>query len=207
MGPWLNPSDSHRQKWAGTEPDATRPAPEMQHTVYERAVETSVPYSRRETITLKGEGVTEQFNSTEYVRAKVRYDIAVDSDHRTKIVSSGHLWGEKPTHQRYRAQYRREGPPTETVPFESYDSWMRYQTGTVERKADGDLGFDADTKPQERTRTLDWDEMYPSDRLRIIEAELVRNPGLARYRLREQDIWAEACEILRYNPDAFDIGP
>lgn len=207
MGTWINPSNSDPQNWAGTKSDATQSVRESEHTVYERAIGTSPPYSRRETTTLKGDGVTEQFNSTEYVHAKVQYDIAIDSEDQTKIVSSGHLWGEKPTHQRYRAQYRREGPPTETVPFGSYDAWIRYQTGTVEHQADGEIRFDAEAKPQERTQTFDWDEMYPSDRLRVIEAELVRNAGLARYRLRERDFWEKACEIFRYNPDAFGLKP
>jgi hypothetical protein len=49
--------------------------------------------------------------------------------------------------------------------------------------------------------------MYSSDQLRLAEAELVRNPPLARHVLRERELYDDVRYALRYNPEAFDRGP
>ena len=49
--------------------------------------------------------------------------------------------------------------------------------------------------------------MYSADQLRLAEAELVRNPPLARYALSQKGIWEDVRDTLRYNPDAFDRRP
>jgi hypothetical protein len=66
-------------------------------------------------------------------------------------------------------------------------------------------GLDSDpTRTQEKTLTLPWPEMYSADQIRIAEAELVRNPPLARYALLTNELWADVRDTLRYNPEAFD---
>jgi hypothetical protein len=49
--------------------------------------------------------------------------------------------------------------------------------------------------------------MYSSDQLRLAEAELVRNPPLARYALVTQGLWADVRDAFRYNPEAFASPP
>lgn len=197
MSPWIDPDETNRETWAGTADDGSSP------TVYERAHATSLPYERREDYTVSGPAVAAEFSSAAYDHAKLHYRIGVDTAGRVKLLSKGHLWGADETHKRFRIQYRRGAEPTTTPPFEEYSAWVRFQTGTVSR--DDGLVFDPDpTQTQERTLTLAWPEMYSADQLRLAEAELVRNPPLARYALVTQGLWADVRDTLRYNPEAFD---
>jgi hypothetical protein len=176
-------------------------------SVYERAHETTAPFERREELTLSGPDVAAEFRTREYDHAKLHYRIGVDSGGRVKLLMKGHLWGDEDTHQRFRIQYRRCAEPTDTPPFAEYSAWVRLQLGTVHREDDS-IRFERDPdRTREETRTLAWDEMYSSDQLRLAEAELVRNPPLARYALRQQDLWVDVHDALRYNPNAFNHTP
>lgn len=202
MTPWIDPDETARETWAGgPEPDGES------RSVYERAHATSLPYERREDFTVQGPDVAAEYRSAAYDHAKLDYHIGVDAKGRVKLLSKGHLWGAEETHRRFRIQYRRAAEPTDRLPFEEYTAWVRLQTGTVSRE-DGTLHFDPDpAQTEERTLTLEWPQMYSSDQIRIAEAELVRNPPLARYALLTHDLWEDVRDTLRYNPDAFDRGP
>lgn len=200
--PWIDPRENDPDAWRASEPG--EPAV---RTVYERAYETAVPYERRDDVYRNGEAVTGEFRTREYEHAKVSYHLAVEGNGRVKLLAKGHLWGDDEVHQRFRAQYRRPGEPTDTEPFDDYHVWVRFRLGTVARR-DGSLQFEpTDEKPSEKLRTLAWGSLFGPDRVRLAELELVRNPPLARYVLRERDQWAMIRDSLRYNPDAFTVGP
>ena len=202
---WINPQDSKRSAWAG-KGDAGSDADPATRSVYERAVEANTPYRRRERVRLSGESVAEQFRSREYTDAAISYDTVVSAAGERRVVARGHLWGGDDD-QRYRIQYRRKGPPTETVPFDEYEVWVRYQFGTVTHIQKGEPVFKPSANPEEEKRTLSWGELYASDRFRLIEAELVGNPELARYRLKEQEVWEAIRDVFRYDPKAFGVTP
>jgi hypothetical protein len=199
--PWVDPHETDPERWAGD-----TGARQSCTSVYERALATESPFERTDKLVLRGPSVTEAFRTRGYDRVRVDYHLAVERDGRVKLLAHGHLWGGDEPHQRFRAQYRREGEPTETVPFDEYLTWMRYQFGTIEVE-DGRLSFEAENGREERTRRLDWDDLFASDRLRLAELELVRNPALARYALREREQWRPVADALRYNPDAFAVEP
>lgn len=202
MAPWVDPDETDPETWTGESdrPTATR-------TVYERAHATTVPYERREDYTVSGPHVAEEFHAAAYDNARLHYRVGVDTNRRVKLLSKGHLWGGENTHKRFRIQYRRGAEPTDTAPFEEYTAWRRFQTGTVSRD-DGTLSFEPDpAQTEEETLTLDWPKMYAADQLRIVEAELVRNPPLARYALTVQGLWDEVRDTFRYHPDAFGRSP
>lgn len=202
MAPWIDPDETDPRTWTGE--SQTR---DDIRTVYERAHATSLPYERRESLTLSGPDVADEFRTREYDKVKLRYNIGVDTQGRVKLLSKGHLWGTEETHQRFRIQYRRPAEPTTVPPFEEYSTWLRYRSGTVHRE-EGTISFEPDPEQtEEQTHTLGWKEMYSTDQLRIAEAELVRNPPLARYVLGQRGLWDDICDALRYNPAAFDRGP
>jgi len=201
VAPWVDPSDTDPEPWAGSggAGDTT--------SVYERAHETTTPYERREQVHLSGPAVAAEFENASHDSAKLWYQVGVDANDRLKLLVKGLLWGDEEAHSRFRVQYRREPEPTETAPFETYDAWQRVETGTIERE-DGVSTFVSDAEPiEERTLTLSWEAMYSADQLRIAEAELVRNAALARYVLAEQGLWVDVRDTLRYNPAAFGVGP
>jgi hypothetical protein len=200
---WIDPTETDRETWAG--PSARRPGV---RSVYERAHETTLPYERRESLALAGPDVAEEFDTRAYDRVKLHYSVGVDVDGRVKLLSKGHLWGDEETHQRFRTQYRRPPEPTDIPPFEEYSVWMRFQRGTVHRDDDGTISFEPDpTETEEQTLTLAWPDLYSTDQMRIAEAELVRNPPLARYALDSLGLWDDVRDVFRYKPDAFDRGP
>lgn len=201
--PWIDPHESAAEQWAGADSDVPGP----KRSVYERAHETGVPFERDDDLRLSGSSVTEEFRTRDYTYAHVTYHLAVERDGRVKLLSKGHLWGNGEEHQRFRAQYRREGEPTDTDPFETYRVWMRYQFGTVSRDDDGTVDFQPTERVKEHSRELAWPEMYSSAQLRVAELELVRNPALARYVLRERGLWRDVQDAFRYNTQAFAVGP
>lgn len=199
--PYIDPSETDPSAWGGDEGDE-RPL----RTVYERAHATPVPYERDDLLVRHGDALTEAFRTREYEHARVAYHLAVEADGRVKLLTKGHLWGGGERHQRFRAQYRRESEPSDTDPFTAYTAWIRFQFGTVGR-SDGGLTFQPDADATEVSRTLDWDDLFRSDQLRLAELELVRNPPLARYVLRDRGRWDAVRDSLRYSPEAFVVGP
>lgn len=88
MSPWIDPTETDPETWAG-EPAANAGT----RSVYERAHETTLPCERRETLTLSGPDVAEEFETKGYDRVKLHYRIRVDTEGRVKLLSTGHLWG------------------------------------------------------------------------------------------------------------------
>jgi hypothetical protein len=202
MSPWIDPEETDPATWTG-EPET----PSGSATVYERAHGTTIPYERRDDLTVWGPDVAAEFRTAAFDHARLHYHVAVDSKGRVKLLSTGHLWGHEETHRRFRIQYRRAAEPTDVPPFTEYTAWTRFETGTVGNDGDG-LQFEPDPdRTEERTLTLSWPAMYSSDQLRLAEAELVRNPPLARHVLRERELYDDVRYALRYNPEAFDRGP
>lgn len=203
MSPWIDPNETDPERWTG-EPTSQS----TQRSVYERAHGTPLPYERTETLALSGPDVADEFDTKAYDKVKLHYHIGVDVEGRVKLLSKGHLWGAEERHQRFRVQYRRPPEPTPAEPFEEYSAWMRYRQGTVDRDPDGSLSFDSNpAQTEEKTLSLAWPELYSTDQIRIAEAELVRNPPLARYALKTLDLWADVRDVLRYKPDAFARPP
>lgn len=200
--PWVDPTETDPATWGGSDAATAEPCT----SVYERALSTPTPYERTDRLVLQGPSVTAEFRTREYDRVRVDYHLAVETSGRVKLLARGHLWGGGEPHQRFRAQYRRESEPTDTVPFDEYLAWTRFQFGTI-HVDEGTLTFEPATEHEETMRRLDWTELYAPDRLRLAELELVRNPGLARYVLRDRDEWRAVEDALRYNPEAFAIGP
>jgi len=177
-------------------------------SVLERAHETQIPYQYESEELLKGDHVAEMFRTRGYTRVRVIYNCGVESNSRIKLFTRGHFWGGDDEHQRFQAQYRREPRPTETIPFDTYEVWMRYQYGTIERDSAGNVVFVSDADQDGETlRRLDWPELYPPVKRRLAELELVRNPAFARYRLLEREEWDEFERSFRYDPIVFGVGP
>jgi len=200
--------DPRKESWAGSsEPE--RRGDEVR-SVAERAVATAPPYRRRGTEWSSGARLAEQFRSHAYRHASIEYDATLLPDGAVKVLVKGVLWGSDDRDQRYRVQHRRESEPTATVPFDEYETWARYQYGSVSDDAapgDGLPSFAPETEPSDDAVTLPWSELFPLHRRLIVELELARNPAFAEYRLRELGEWADARNDLKWDCDAFTKGP
>lgn len=203
-----DPADRDPKAWRGAERFEDIRTGAATRSVLERAHGTAVPYQDEDDELLTDERLFEEFRSREYTRVRVHYNCGVEANGRIKLFTQGHFWGGDDEHQRFKAQYRRAPPPTETVPFDTYEVWMRFQYGTVERVDGGTVEFRPDTeRTGEELRELPYEELYTPVQQRLVELELVRNPPLARHVLMEQDRWEDDAAWLRYDPDAFDIPP
>ncbi|MFC7068982.1 hypothetical protein [Halobaculum lipolyticum] len=211
-GPWTDPKESRPERWSGPRD----PARVGDHTrsVVERALATAPPYRRRGTVARSGASLRESFRTREYDHARVDFDATLSADGAIRLLVKGHLWGRDERDQRYRVQHRRPAAPTGTLPFDEYETWVRYQFGRVERAdggaavaADGDPSFVPDPAVRDETRTLAWDDLFPLHRRLLAELEAVRNPAFAEYRLRELGEWADVRDDLKWDLDAFAVGP
>ena len=171
---------------------------------------TAPPYRRRGTEWSSGARLAEQFRSHAYRHASIEYDATLLPDGAVKVLVKGVLWGSDDRDQRYRVQHRREPEPTASIPFDEYETWARYQYGTVPDDtvaSDGLPSFVPETEPSDEAMTLPWAELFPLHRRLIVELELARNPAFAEYRLRELGEWADARNDLKWDCDAFTKGP
>lgn len=206
MDRWVDPEEADPTQWRGAGPhdDLRRGAETV--SVLERARRTPLPYQYELDIH-HADGVAEQFRSSEYEHARIVYNSGVDAKRRIKLLTRGVLWGGDETHQRFQAQYRRPPPPTETIPFEEYTVWTRYQYGTIERTDDGLTFTASEANPDETLRELDWATLFDPVRERLAELELIRNPPFGKYRLEELDEWAAYRARFQYDPGTFAVGP
>ncbi|WP_276271213.1 hypothetical protein [Haloarcula litorea] len=202
MDRWVDPDETDPEAWGGSaavEGGGVR-------SVLERADATPLPYQYEVDLLHEG-GVAETFRSREYERARVIYNCGVDAERRVKLLTRGVLWGGEERHQRFKAQYRREPPPTETVPFGEYTVWTRFQYGTIEPNDDGATFVPDESDAGETMQDLDWADLYAPVQRRLAELELARNPAFARYRLEESGEWADVRAALAFDPTAFAVGP
>jgi hypothetical protein len=207
MGNYVDPDETDPSKWRGSAGDRGTGGDDLR-SVVERALATTEPYRRREAKLYGPEVVREEFDTRDYHHAKVYFDCGVTADGGVKLLTRGYLWGDDERHQRYKSQYRREPDPTDEPPFGAYTVWNQYQFGTASRDGDGTLQFEPDPDESgEYLRSVDWDALYTPVRVRLAELELVRNPAFARYRLEELGGWEDYGASLRYDPDAFAVGP
>lgn len=207
-GAWNDPREFRAEDWSGSNGPERRG--EAVRSVPERAEETAAPYRRRGTETRSGPALAALFQSREYRYARVDYDATLLAGGAVKVLVKGHLWGSDDRDQRYRIQHRRAAAPTDSVPFDDYDTWVRYQFGDVEGSPgvdDGDPVFQATTEPADENRTLAWTDLFPLHRRLLAELELARNAAFAEYRLRELDEWADVAGDLKWDLAAFAVGP
>ncbi|MFB6123593.1 MAG: hypothetical protein ABEJ78_09050 [Haloferacaceae archaeon] len=206
MSIWFDARDQRAEAWGGADPPDRRG--DDVRGVLERAHRTALPYEFERDRTYGPDVVTEEFDERDYRHARVYVHGGVESNHRLKLLVKGHLWGADERHLRFRAQFRREAVPTETVPFDEYLVWSRYCEGTVRQDDDGGIDFEpAEDGVEEETEDLPWDEVVTPMQQFVTELELVRNPPLARYVLCERDRWATVRGELRWTPEAFDVPP
>lgn len=200
--------DPRAEAWGGSSGPERRG--DEVRTVPERAVETAAPYRRRGAVSPSGPALAEQFRSREYRYASLEYDATLLSRGGLKLLVKGTLWGSDDRDQRYRVLHRRDPEPTESVPFDEYRTWVRYQYGDVADGATPDDGvppFAPETEATDDSMTLSWSELFPLHRRLLIELELARNPAFAEYRLRELDEWDDARDRLKWDREAFTVGP
>lgn len=206
MARWVDPDETDPATWRGQAVGDPARGGQDCLSVVERARRTPLPYQYEEDVH-HTEGVAAQFQTRAYTDARVIYNSGIDVQRRIKLLTRGILWGGSETNQRFKAQYRRAGPPTDSVPFEEYTVWSRFQYGAIQQVDDGVTFVPDDSEAEEQMRTLGWAELYEPVRRRLVELELVRNPAFARYRLRELDEWDEFRTQLRYDTSAFAFGP
>ncbi|MBX0321732.1 hypothetical protein EGH21_01680 [Halomicroarcula sp. F13] len=206
MDRWVDPDETDPRTWRGSGPHDDLRRGEEIGTVLQRAARTPLPYQYEED-RYYAEDVAETFRSRQFTNARVVYNCGVDTERRIKMLTRGLFWGGGEDHQRFKAQYRRSPPPTDSIPFEEYTVWTRYQYGHIERTDDGLTFTSGERAPEERLETLAWADLYEPVRQRLVELELVRNPPFARYRLQELDEWDDYRTQFRYDDDAFAMGP
>ncbi|MFC6973816.1 hypothetical protein ACFQL1_02640 [Halomicroarcula sp. GCM10025709] len=206
MAHWVDPDETDPQAWQGRGTGEPARGGTDCLSVIERARRTSLPY-QHEADVHHTDAVAAQFQSRAYTDARVVYNSGLDVERRIKLLTRGVLWGGAETNQRFKAQYRRAGPPTESVPFGEYTVWSRFQYGTIKRGDSGVTFAPDDSEPEEEVRTLPWDELYDPVKYRLVELELVRNPSFARYRLQELGEWDAFETQLRYDIGAFAFEP
>jgi hypothetical protein len=200
--PWIDANETDPARWRGRRergPPSTDDPDPMPSTVA-RAHRAPRPFRYRSTVRVGGALRPE---SRDYDRAALHFDGVVTEAGRVKLVAYGYLWDGHDPDRRFRAQYRRAAPPTETVPFREYTVWRRYQYGTVSATG-GEVTF----APNGEIRTVEakpikWPAVPGPVQLRLAELELVRNPHLARYVLRDRGLWDAVDGFFRWDPLAF----
>ncbi|MFB6280802.1 MAG: hypothetical protein ABEH40_02145 [Haloferacaceae archaeon] len=201
--PWIDASESDPARWRGGrggEPAPPSDDAEPMSSTVARAHRAPRPFRCRTTVRVGGALRPDARN---YDRAALHFDGAVTGAGRLKLVAYGYLWEGTDPDRRFRAQYRREAPPTETVPFREYTVWRRYQYGTVADPR-GDVEFVPDGKVRTvAAKPIKWPALPGPVQLRLAELELVRNPHLARYVLRDLDLWEAVDGFFRWDPAAF----
>ncbi|ADQ68229.1 hypothetical protein C499_15055 [Halogeometricum borinquense DSM 11551] len=206
MATWLNPRDGDADAWAGQGDEPSRP-PRIPPTL-ERAHEVSAPYQFSEARTYYGTLTGVEFDGDEYPSTEVKVVGGVTRGRTLKLHVRGFLWrpnyDDGPNAYRFKSQVVREQPPTETIPFDTYQFWQRTQRGTVTN--DGVIvEFEPEEGTEQTVRTdQGFDELFEPLRIHIAELELVRNPQLASYVLRETDRWDAYGDVFRWRPSAFN---
>lgn len=203
MSTWIDPKERDGTVWG--EDDDPRRGDDVRDVV-ERAHYTAIPYEFRHDVSYGPRVVEAEFEDLDYRHARLLYHGSLQANGRVKVLVKGHLWGEDERHLRFRSQFRREAPPTKTVPFGEYTVWSRYRYGTV-RRNDG-ISFEPDDDgTTEELVERPWSEIRSPTQYRIAELELVRNPALSRYVLKDRGEWEDLRGHFRWYPGAFEHPP
>ncbi|WP_251329134.1 hypothetical protein [Haloplanus pelagicus] len=205
MKVWIDPKETAAGTWGTSEvPSDTSGSPAV--PVIERAVGTRYPiqYADGAFLTPKTAEGTDVPGPGGY--ARLQFNCAVDGAGTIKLTARGYRWGDDESAMRFKSLFSREPTPTETIPFESYERWLRSQHGVVKGFVEGDEYIDFEPAEEEIEEGRDqcaWADLRWAVRLRLAELELVRNPAFARYRLQERDEWEAVRGTLRWKPTAF----
>ncbi|MFB6196561.1 MAG: hypothetical protein ABEI80_10350 [Haloplanus sp.] len=205
MKVWVDPKETSGDRW-GVLSDERRAsgAPTPATPAIDRAVAATPPIQYAD-----GAFVTPTVDEHPAVAdgyARVEFNCAVTRPGRLKLVIRGYHWDGDGAGRRFKSLLSREAPPTDTLPFDTYDRWLRDQRGEVVGYEEGDeyIDFRPDgDSTKERRDQRDWETLWRSVRLRLVELELVRNAPFARYLLRERGRWDEFRGVLRWKPTAF----
>lgn len=205
MKVWVDPKETVGDQWgAPPEEQSDAEAPTPATPVMERAVTTRPPVQYRDGAFVTPTTDDRPVSTDGY--ARLEFDCAVTGPGRIKLTARGYHWGSREGDRRFKSLYTRAADPTDTVPFDTYERWMRLQRGDVVGFDEGDeyIDFRPDEGAVEESRTRrDWESLWWSIRLRLAELELVRNPAFARYVLRERGEWETVRDTLRWKPTAF----
>jgi len=205
MKVWVDPKETAAGAWGGVDDDSTAPAPSPTVPVMERAVAARPPiqYTDGAYLAPAAEGA-DGTDRDSY--ARVQFNCAVNRAGTIKLTGRGYRWGGEESAVRFKSLFTREADPTETVPFDTYERWLRLQRGEVTGFEDGDeyIHFEpTEGAIEEGRKQRAWAELRWAVRLRLAELELVRNAPFARYRLQERDEWETIRGTLRWKPTAF----
>jgi hypothetical protein len=203
MRVWIDPKETATDAW-GT-PDADSDGATPTATVVERALTTQYPIQYTDGAYLTPTAAGPDGRSWDRY-ARIQFNCAVDRAGTVKLTARGYRWGGDGPAMRFKSLLSREPEPTETVPFDTYERWLRFQRGDVTGFEPGDAYVDfepTDGAVEERRKDHEWAALRWPIRLRLAELELVRNAPFARYRLRECDEWDAVRGTLRWKPTAF----
>jgi hypothetical protein len=205
MKVWVDPKETAAGAWGGVDDDSAAAAAAPSAPVIERAVSTRAPvqYTDGAYLTPTAERA-EGGERSEY--ARVQFNCAVDRTGLVKLTARGYRWGGEESDRRFKSLFTREADPTDTVPFDTYEQWLRFQRGDVTGFEEGDeyIHFEStEGAVEEGRRRREWESLRWAVRIRLAELELVRNAPFARYRLQERGEWTAVRDTLRWKPTAF----
>jgi len=203
MASWIDPHDSKAEAWGGRRDVSV---PETVEPTEERAHRVELPFQYREHRTYEGtlDGVV--LGGVTYPSGNFVVNGGVSADRTLKLHVRGLLWQADSAEdaRRFKRQLVRDPPVTDTVPFGEYESWERFQLGTVDVDEVSGPTFDADLDTSETRRgPVPFEELLEPLKRRVAALELVRNPAFARYRLEERDEWAAYGAVFRWKKNAF----
>lgn len=203
MKVWVDPKETAVDAWGGVDDEEMVAAPSPAASVIERAVSTRPPaqYTDGAYLTPASEGA----DSTDGY-ARLQFNCAVDRAGTVRLTARGYRWGGAESDRRFKSLFTREADPTDTVPFDTYERWLRFQRGDVTNFENGDeyIHFEPTEGAIEEDREdREWERLRWAVRIRLAELELVRNAPFARYRLQERGEWEAIRGTLRWKPTAF----
>jgi hypothetical protein len=197
---WVDPKETAADAWGGVDDEELAAAPSPAASVIERAVSTRRPtqYTDGTYLTPASEGTDDY--------ARIQFNCAVDRAGTVRLTARGYRWGGTESDRRFKSLFMREADPTDTVPFDTYERWLRFQRGEVTNFEDGDeyIHFEpTEGAVEEGREDCEWERLRWAVRIRLAELELVRNAPFARYRLQERGEWEAIRGTLRWKPTAF----
>lgn len=202
MSTWIDPKDGDAVEWGGS--SAASADEGERRPIRERAFHTPLPFQYETDVYYEA---LDDFaiGDVSYRCAKLRFNGGVTRTRELKLTADGFLWERSALPApglRFKVQLTREGPPTDTEPFDEYELWIRSRRGTVE---DADpVRFSEDGHPRNTGRTVERFERLPTPtQSRLAELELVRNQPLAEYALRTREEWNDYAAQLRFMRHAF----
>jgi len=205
MRVWIDPKETAASAWGGEGESPESAASSSAVPVVERAAAVRRPIQYTD-----GAFVTPMADETaggdHDGYARIQFNCAVDRAGTVKLTARGYRWGSDDPDMRFKSLFSREASPTDTVPFDTYERWLRVQHGEVRGFKDGDeyIHFEpTEGAIDEGRERRAWSDLKWAISLRLAELELVRNTAFARYRLQELGEWDAVRGTLRWKPTAF----